>query len=154
MATGVDVGALVQRHALQRFGESENTVYYSLDDDVLVAVPHEGSRDTGSSARSNRDAQVRYFREKGRKGGVIILFDRMTSQDKDARKVYEGMDDALTCSALVGGSMLSRAMFSFFLGISRPKVPVKLFADVESALRWIREVNQRADRTLQTKAAA
>jgi hypothetical protein len=150
----VDVGALVQRYSLKPYGESENTVYYSLDDDVIVAVPHEGSRDTGSSARSNRVVQVRYFREKGQKGGIIILFDRMTSQDKDARKVYGGMDDALTCSALVGGSMLTRAMFSFFLGISRPRVPVKLFADVESALRWIREVNQKVDRKLDARAAA
>lgn len=154
MASGVDVAALVQRYSLRHFADSENTVYYSLDDDVLIAVPHEGSRDTGSSAHSNREVQVRYFRGKGKKGGVIIFFDRMTSQDKDARKIYEGMDDALTCSALVGGSMLTRAMFSFFLGISRPRVPVKLFGDVESALRWIRDMNERADRAVDKRAAA
>lgn len=148
MASGLNVAALVQRYALTRVSESENTTYYSLDDDVLIAIPHEGSKDTGASARSNRDAQVRYFQEKGKRGGIAIFFDRMTSQDKDARKVYEVMDDVLTCSALIGGSMLTRAMFSFFLGLARPRVPVKLFSDLESALPWIRGMNQTAVRAL------
>ena len=154
MVSTLDVEALVQRYSMKRTGESDNTVYYALDDGVLVAVPHEGSKDTGSSARSNRAEQVKYFRERGKKGGIVIFFDRMLSQDKDARRVYEGMDVALTCTALVGGSMLARAMFSFFLGIARPRVPVKLFGDFESALSWVRETNRKADRKLPEGASA
>jgi hypothetical protein len=148
MAGKLDVVALVARYSLTHVGEIGNSVYYELDDDILIAIPHEGTKDDGSSARINREAQVRYFREKGKKGCIAIYFDRMAGQDKDARKVYEAMDDVLTCTALIGGSMLTRAMFSFFLGLARARVPIKLFADLESALPWIREKNRSADRTL------
>lgn len=148
VGTPIDVGELIRRLSLSPVGQSANTAYYALDDDVLFGIPELGSKDTGPTAWDNRRAQVRYFRERGKKGGVVIFFDRMVSQDKDARRAYETMDCALTCCALVGGSMLTRAMFSFFLGVARPRVPIKLFGDAESAVRWIREVNQRADRTL------
>ena len=78
----------------------------------------------------------------------MIFFDRMTSQDKDARKVYERMDDVLTGTAMVGGSALTRAMISFFLGIARPRVPIKLFAEFGDAVAWLEGINRQADRAL------
>ncbi len=147
MAKSLDVEAFVRRHSLEPVRESLNTDYYASDD-LLVAIPREGSKDNGESALSNRESQASFFRELGRKGGVVIFFDRMTSQDKDARRVYERMDDVLTGTAMVGGSALTRAMISFFLGIARPRVPVKLFSEFEDAVAWLSEINRTADRTL------
>lgn len=152
MASSLDVEALKRQYALEAVGTTLNTDYFRLDDGVLVAIPHDGSKDDGKSAASNREAQIAYFEKYGKKGGVVIFFDRMTSQDKDARQIYEGMNVALTCTALVGGTMLTRAMFSFFLGISRPKVPIRLFKEMEPAVAWIREVNQTANRTLEVSS--
>jgi hypothetical protein len=153
MGSSLDVDALRNRYGLTPYGASTNSDYYGLADEAVVVIPREGSKDDGATARSNREKQIAYFRERGQKGGAIIFFDRMTSQDKDARKVYETMDVALTCTALVGGSMLTRAMFSFFLGISRPKVPIKLFADLDGAVAWVRQVNRSTDRALRGEAA-
>lgn len=148
MAEKLDVGELVRKHSLRPMGATVNTDYYAFDDDVLVAVPFEGSRDDGPSARSNYDLQTNYFRGRGRKGGVIIFFDRMTSQDREARTIYADMDRSLTATALVGGSMLTRAMASFLLGIARPRVPIKLFSNFDDALAWVRDMNRTADRAL------
>ncbi|UJR81647.1 hypothetical protein [Sandaracinus amylolyticus] len=148
------VRSLVQSHGLTHAGESRNTAYYRLDDDVLVAIPHEGSQDDGATARDNVARQREIFRATGKRGAIVIFFDRMTSQNKDARAVYQSMDDVLTCTALVGGTMLTRAMASFFLGLSRPSVPIKLFATFDAALAWCRQTNQSADRTLRAERTA
>lgn len=153
MAASLDVEALVRTHSLEAVGTSINTDYYAMNDDVLVAIPREGSKDTGETARDNRRAQSEFFTGRGKKGAIIIFFDRMTSQDKDARKVYEGMGDVLTCTALVGGTMLTRAMVSFFLGIARPTVPIKLFGEFEAALTWLNAMNRTVDRTLREGGA-
>lgn len=152
MAEALDIAELVGKHGLTPAGRTINTDYFAVDDDVLVAVPFEGSRDDGASARSNRDHQASYFRARGRKGGVIIFFDRMKSQDREARTIYADMDTELTATALVGGSMLTRAMASFLLGIARPKVPLKLFPNFELALEWVREMNRSADRAFGARA--
>jgi len=133
----LDVQDLVNKHALEKVGESANSEYYALPDGVLVTIPLEGSTDNRQTATENRDFQNQYYRDKGRKGGIIIFFDRMKSQDKDARKVYENVE-MLTCTAMVGGTLLTRAMFSFFLGLARPAMPIKLFADFDGALGWVR----------------
>ncbi|MCU0683882.1 MAG: hypothetical protein MUF34_16850 [Polyangiaceae bacterium] len=146
MSETLDIPELVRKHGLKPAGKSINTEYFELDDGVLLVVPFEGSRDDGRSARSNAELQTKFFRERGRKGAVIIFFDRMKSQDREARTIYADMDAALTATALVGGSMLTRAMASFLLGIARPKVPIKLFSTFEAALEWAREMNRTAAR--------
>lgn len=148
MGQPLDVEGLIRRHSLEAVGSSLNTDYFAGNNDVLVAIPREGSKDTGETARSNRESQAAFFRERGQKGGVVIFFDRMTSQDKDARRVYERMDDVLTGTAMVGGSALTRAMISFFLGIARPRVPIKLFSDFEEAVAWLDDINAKSERTL------
>jgi len=148
MASNLDIRALRDTYSLEPCGNSINTDYYALDEGLLIAIPHDGSKDTGDTALSNREEQAKYFRERGQRGGIVIFFDRMTSQDKDARRVYERMDDVLTATALVGGTMLTRAMVSFFLGLAKTRVPIKLFADIGPALVWLRERNATSDRAL------
>ena len=76
----------------------------------------------------------------------MIFFDNMVSQDKDARRAYQtDADPALMRGvALVGGSMLARAIGSFFLGISRPRVALKMFGTLEQARHWADERNRAA----------
>lgn len=120
-------------------GDTTNTRYYLIEPHVLGAVPNQGSSDDAASARANTDFQNAFLRENGG-GAVVIFFDRMVSQDKDARRVYQTEPDPTVFhgAALVGGSALSRAMGSFFLGLSKPKVPLKMFASTEAALEWAR----------------
>jgi hypothetical protein len=121
-------------------GESTNTRYYKIEDGILAGVPHAGSVDDAASARSNIALQREYF-QKTSPGVCVVFFDNMVSQDKGARGVYQTEADPsfLLGTALVGGSLLSRAMGSFFLGLSKPRVKLKMFANLEDAIAWGRE---------------
>ncbi|MEM6926527.1 MAG: hypothetical protein AAF602_06350 [Myxococcota bacterium] len=131
-----------QAQGLTKIGRTSNTDYYWLEDRVVVALPRPGSFDTGATARENVAFQVGTFRDRGTPGVVLVFFDRMTSQDVDARRVYATEIDRewLAGSALVGGTFLGRAMASFFMGLSRPKVPTRMFGTTEDALRWGRQL--------------
>ena len=127
-------------------GETVNTRYYRVDPEILACVPHMGSRDEQESARQNARFQLDYWKAAGHAGVVVVFFDNMVSQDKDARRVYQTeIDPAFVVgTALVGGSMLARAMGAFFLGLSKPRIPLKMFGSLADAKIWARELVRRA----------
>jgi hypothetical protein len=129
-------------------GETSNARNYAVEPNVLAVVPHPGSHDTGETARENILAQAAHLRPRG--GGVVLIFfDNLASQDKDARRVYQAESDPdwMRGTALIGGSMMSRAIGSFFLGLSRPRTPLRMFESCEEALAWARELNGRSPST-------
>jgi len=128
-------------------GESINSQYYEIRAGVLAAVPREGALDDLASAQSNVAFQNGHFREHG--AGVVIVFaDLLASQDKDARRVYQSEPDPdlMLGTALVGGSLLARAIGSFFLGLARPEIPVKMLATLDQALSWATHLHQAHQR--------
>lgn len=129
-------------------GKTSNTVYYVDDEGVLLALPNPRAHDTGLTALENVEFQKFHFDAHHRPPIVAIFYDRLASQDRAARKVYAD-DPSPQWSegfALIGSSMLSRAMASFFLGLGQPRIPVKMFTTLDDARPWIRE-RQRAHRT-------
>ena len=130
----------------QPVGRTSNTRYFAQDARVLVAWPDEGALDTAATATENADFQIAYFGSVGKRGVVAIYFDRLLGQDRGARKVYAerpGRDVALGI-VLIGGSLLTRAMGAFFMGLQKPIVPIRLFAAREDATSWIEQL-LRAD---------
>ena len=126
----------------KKLGATSNTEYYEVEPGILAALPHLGASDDESSARQNNLFQMEYFRASQRPGCVLVLFDRMKGQDAGARRVYQREPDSklLLGTGLVGGTLLGRAMASFFLGMSKTQVPVKLFGDFNDALQWARAI--------------
>ncbi|HMB79208.1 MAG TPA: hypothetical protein VKI43_04050 [Vicinamibacterales bacterium] len=124
-------------------GRTFNTHYFLLSDDVLIVLPDKGLQDDGASARVNMDYQTAYARLVGKRCCVIVVIDSLTSQDSEARRIYAaGMNPALFYAvALIVSNPLARAIGSFFLGLTRPPVPTKLFETVEDAAAWV--VTQR-----------
>jgi hypothetical protein len=120
-------------------GRTFNTHYYLLADDVLIVLPDKGLRDDGVSARVNIDYQTAYARLLGRRCCVIVVIDSMMSQDSEARRIYaSGMQPTLFyAAALIVTSPLARAMGSFFLGLTKPAVPTKMFESVDAAAAWV-----------------
>jgi hypothetical protein len=125
-------------------GRTLNTHYYLLAEDVLIVLPDKGLKDDGPSAQVNIDYQTAYARMLGRRCCVIVVLDSLTSQDSEARRIYAaGMQPTLFyAAALIVSQPLARAIGSFFLGLTRPAVPTKLFETVEDASAWI--ATQRA----------
>ncbi len=125
-------------------GETSNTDYYVDDEGVLLALPRKGVHDTGATAIENIKFQKAHYDANDDPPLVAIFFDRLASQDRAARKIYAD-DPSLQWSlgfALIGGTMLSRAMGSFFLGLTRPQAPLKMFASLAAARPWLRHLQQ------------
>lgn len=120
-------------------GSTSNTVYYVDHEGILLVLPHPRSHDTAATARENIDFQHRWFATHDDPPLLIIFFDRLASQDRAARKIYS--EDTTSPwalgFALVGGSLLSRAMGSFFLGLARTAIPLKFFPSMPEARAWL-----------------
>jgi hypothetical protein len=119
--------------------ETSNTKIYEIEPRILANVPERGSSDTQETARANLAASETYWRTAGA-GVVVIFIDLASSQDSGARRVYANELDGKLClgTALVGGTLLGRAMMSFYVGIRRPRVPIQIFGNVDDALAWAR----------------
>jgi len=122
-------------------GRTANSVYFEIEPGSLLVVPDPGSMDDGNTARENQAFQEGYFRRVGLRGVTVILFDRMVSQDKEARRIYSTQADVTLFggAAMVSSSLLARAMVSFFMGLSRPRMPTRMFPDIPGAIAWAHE---------------
>jgi hypothetical protein len=60
-------------------------------------------------------------------------------QDRAARSEFARRGDLVSAVALLGATPLSRMMGNFFIAVSRPMAPTKLFNDESSALAWLKE---------------
>jgi hypothetical protein len=138
---GVDTSAWVQ------VGGTAAGAYYQVGaEPVLVAVPVDGYMQTEAGALKSLSEFERLAREMNQPMAVIILVDRVASQDAASRRVWaERADPRLHQGlALVCSSLLSRAIGSFFMGLNRPKVPTRMFGTYPEALEWAREMVRAA----------
>lgn len=124
---------------LEPIGETYNTKYYRVGRDTLVVMPDVGLKDDAASARVNVQFQVRYAESLGRPCGIVVVLSRLVAQDADARKIYStAMDPKLFfATALVVGNAISRAIASFFMGLSRPLNPTRIVESVEAGIAWL-----------------
>lgn len=121
-----------------KFGQSANADFYQIDESTLAVVPFEGCTDDENTAKASLDIQKQYLSSKRKKAGTIIFMDSINQQTTGARNVYRDLADPAyqVCFALVGGTAFGRAVGSFFLGLSKPRVPTQMFATLEQALGW------------------
>jgi hypothetical protein len=71
---------------------------------------------------------------------TLVLMQDMARVDREARAFFASEDYSNLCSqtALVVGSPVSRVIANFFVGLNRPKYPVKTFDDPRLAEQWLR----------------
>jgi hypothetical protein len=124
----------------ESIGETSNSKYFlaSGESDIVIVAPHADAFDDGPSALENVAFQMDYARSLGRPCAFVVLLGKLRSQEPAARRAYaEGMDPARCfASALVVSNVLSRAIASFFLGITRPMTPTRVFDSIEAAIAW------------------
>lgn len=118
--------------------------YFEVARDTLLALPNPGYVQTEDGARASLDEFKRLARERGHRHSLIVLVDRVVSQDAGSRRVWsDHMDPGSFCSlALVTSSMLGRAIGSFFLGLRKPAIPTAMFRGLDEAIAWTAEQNQ------------
>ena len=132
----------------KKIGETTNTEIYieESDPDIMLIVPRKGTMDNFKDACENVAYYHAYARSLGRPCGSVVIMSNMLSQDAEARRAYTTFDPMLIYGgALVVGNALSRALGSFFLGLSRPNVPTKLFDTVDKAIEWLKSMRPKLD---------
>jgi hypothetical protein len=75
----------------------------------------------------------------GRRRPLLVNTRDSGPLDRPARTEFTSRVDLVSAVALVVGAPLSRMMGNFFLNVSRPEYPVRLFDDEASALAWLQE---------------
>jgi len=130
---------------LEKVGTTDLSDHYLLEPNILLTIYRENSVDTQDTARKQLEFQEDYMRSKGHRFGLLVLIDNLVAQDAASRRVYakEPSDGVFLGVALVGGSMLSRGVASFFLGISNTAVPMKFFATVRDAQGWFHKLQEK-----------
>lgn len=73
----------------------------------------------------------------GRPTPLLVHTEDAGPQDRGARMEFVRHQEIVAAVALVVGNPLSRLMATFFINVSRPDIPIRLFEDDEAALTWL-----------------
>ena len=70
---------------------------------------------------------------------VLIIDEGVLSMDKKARDLFSSREGTtnIIASALVLSTVYSKIIGNFFLKVTRPHIPVKIFNDKVLALEWL-----------------
>ena len=77
----------------------------------------------------------------GKKRPILVDLKNVKSFGREARRYLSG-DDAenVACAcALVASSPVGRILGNFYLGISNPTLPTRLFTSEDEALEWLKK---------------
>jgi hypothetical protein len=75
----------------------------------------------------------------GQRSPLLVDTHDAGPQDRPARMEFVRRGDLVSAVALVVATPLSRMMGNFFLTVSKPMAPTRLFDDEASALAWLQE---------------
>ena len=75
----------------------------------------------------------------GRQCPLLVDVHEQGPMDRPARAEFTRRGDLVSAVALIVGTPLSRMMGNFFVGVSKPMAPTRLFDDEANALIWLRE---------------
>ncbi len=76
----------------------------------------------------------------GRKSPLLVDTRDLGPQDRAARMEFVRGGELVSAVALLVSTPLSRMMGNFFLTVSKPMAPTRLFDDEAVAIAWLREI--------------
>jgi len=122
--------------------------YYLVEPGLIATVPHPGVTHTVESAWAQLRRLHDAVRALGERCGVAVFVDRVSHQDPAARRIWSQQlePDLVAGLALIGKTALARAIANFFIGLSRPTVPTRLFGTSDEGFSWLRVQVQAAGR--------
>jgi hypothetical protein len=71
----------------------------------------------------------------------LIDMSRVKSMSREARAFYAGEvpPKALTAVAIVTNSNIGKIVANFFIGLTKPSLPTRMFTDYETAIGWLEQ---------------
>ena len=116
-------------------------VLYEIRDNILIATYKKGVKidlDIARKIVSDRRAVM------GNKSmPVMVLNQGVISMDKEARDYLSSPDAnrGLIAGAIISDSVFTSILSNFFLSVSKPKIPAKLFTSQDQAMKWLQKFN-------------
>lgn len=110
-----------------------------LGEDGIVRIIHvPGAEVTLEDAKETMAAYLRL--NKGKRLPLFIDTKTMKSMSRETRKYYAGKEAAKVASAaaIIVGTPVSRVLGNFYLGLSNPHLPSRLFSSEDEALEWLK----------------
>ncbi len=128
----IDVQAWDEAHTLP------HGKLYWIRPGIVAALPDEGVVETPDLSATVYAGYTRLAQELGHPVAIVVLVDRLGDQTPEVRRYWQQVmkTDVLCCAALVSESFFARAISSFFVGISKPEVPTRIFGTLDRAVEW------------------
>ena len=110
-----------------------------LGDDGIVRIKHlPGAEMTLEDAKETMSAFLKIT-----KGKICPIYCDTTQQKamtREARNYYASEEAAKVASAvaIIVGTPVSRVLGNFYIGLSRPLIPSRIFTSEEEALDWLK----------------
>jgi hypothetical protein len=108
------------------------------EDGVVRIIWSPGAEATLDDAKETMAAYLQI--NKGRRLPILVDTTVMKSFARDARKYYAGEEAAnVACAvAIMVGTPVSMVLGNFYLGVSNPHLPSRLFSSENEALEWLK----------------
>jgi hypothetical protein len=75
-----------------------------------------------------------------RKRPILVNITNIKTVSKESRNIYasEEMGNIISAAALIVDNPVSRIIGNFYMGISKTKMPVRMFTSTHEAITWLR----------------
>ena len=110
-----------------------------LGEDGIIRVIHfPGAKLTLENAKDSMAAYQKL--NKGKRRPIFIDIKTLKDFSREARQYFAGeyAAKASLAAAIIVGSPVSRVLGNFYLGISNPILPTRIFSSEDEALEWLK----------------
>jgi len=110
-----------------------------LGEDGIVRIIHvPGAEVTLEDAKETMASYLKI--NQGKRRPLFIDTKTMKSMTRETRQYYSGVEAAKVASvaAIIVGTPVSRVLGNFYIGLSNPHLPSRLFSSEDEALTWLK----------------
>lgn len=120
-------------------------VHYELKDDLLIATYKKNLKLNLEIVKEIVRSRLELIGNKPTL--VLILNQGVTSMDKKARDYLSSPEgvSGIIASAIVLDSAFGSFLGNFFVAVTKPKIPVRIFSSRPEALKWLQKYTITSD---------
>lgn len=114
-------------------------VHYELQDDLLIGTYKKGLKINLEMAKTIVKERQEFT---GPKPVVAIVYNQgVISMEKKARDYFSSDEGVRGCiaAAFVLDSPFGSFLGNFYLSVTKPKMPIRIFSKKEAALKWLQQ---------------
>ena len=112
-------------------------LYFEIKEGILYATYKQGLTTTLEVARQMVQSRLEFIEDQSYP--MLIRSQGIVSIDKSARDYFssdKGVEKILA-GAFILPSVFNKFLINFYLAITKPKVPNRVFTDEQEALKWL-----------------